>query len=66
MANGFSPAGAALSRWRRPEHDAARFATLRPPAFLFLHGPRSQLSSTELRRAAEAGADVPSLDHKLA
>ena len=61
-----SLAGVALSRWRRPEHDAAGFATVRPPAFLFLHGPRSQLSSTGLRRAAEAGADVPGFDHKLA
>ena len=45
-----SPAGAALARWRVPEHDASRFATLRPPALIFLHGPRSGLSSTALRR----------------
>ena len=44
-----SPAGAALARWRIPERDAARFATMRPPALLFLHGPRSNLSSTALR-----------------
>ncbi len=44
-----SPAGAALARWRIPERDAARFATMRPPALLFLHGPRSDLSSTALR-----------------
>jgi nicotinate-nucleotide adenylyltransferase len=48
------PAGAALSRWRRPEAFAARFARLAPPAFLFLHGRRSGLSSTALRRAARS------------
>ncbi len=35
--------------WRVPEAEAARFADLTPPAFLFLHGPRSELSSTLLR-----------------
>ena len=44
-----SPAGAALLPWRVPERDATRFATVRPPALLFLHGPRSRLSSTALR-----------------
>jgi nicotinate-nucleotide adenylyltransferase len=46
------PAAAVLARWRRPESEAARFARLPPPAFLFLHGPRSSASSTALRRAA--------------
>jgi len=45
-------AGAVLARHRRPESEAARFARLRPPAFMFLHGPRSGLSSTALRQAA--------------
>jgi nicotinate-nucleotide adenylyltransferase len=45
-------AGAVLAPYRRPEIDAPRLARLRPPAFMFLHGPRSGLSSTELRRAA--------------
>jgi nicotinate-nucleotide adenylyltransferase len=45
-----SPAGAALAAWRVPERDAARFATMLPPALIFLHGPRSNLSSTALRR----------------
>jgi len=44
-----SPAGAALTRFRVPERDAARVALVRPPALLFLHGPRSRLSSTALR-----------------
>jgi nicotinate-nucleotide adenylyltransferase len=43
------PAGAALSRYRVAERDAARLAMLSPPAFLFLHGPRSAVSSTALR-----------------
>ena len=47
-----SPGGAALARWRIPERDASRFATLPPPALLFLHGPRSGLSSTALRRVS--------------
>jgi nicotinate-nucleotide adenylyltransferase len=45
-----SPAGSALARWRIPEQDASRFATMLPPALLFLHGPRSSVSSTALRR----------------
>ena len=48
-----SPAGAALARWRVPERDAPRFATMLAPALLFLHGPRSNLSSTALRRLGE-------------
>ena len=45
-----SRGGAALARWRAPERDAARFATMTPPALLYLHGRRSELSSTALRR----------------
>jgi nicotinate-nucleotide adenylyltransferase len=56
----FSPAGEALARWRVPERDAARFSTMAPPALLFLHGPRSRLSSTALRRESrEAGEPHP-------
>ena len=51
-----SKAGVALAPWRVPERDAARFAAMRPPALLFLHGPRSGLSSTALRRE---GASEP-------
>jgi nicotinate-nucleotide adenylyltransferase len=46
-----SRAAIALGPWRVPEAEAERFADLRPPAFLFLHGPRSDLSSTLLRRS---------------
>ena len=45
-------AGAALRSSRRPEHEAGAFARRPPPAFLFLHGPRSNLSSTSLRQIA--------------
>ncbi len=49
-----SPAGGALTRLRVPERDASRFANMKPPALLFLHGPRSALSSTALRRDVSA------------
>ena len=48
-----SRAAIALAPFRRRESEAARFAALAPPAFLFLHGPRSHLSSTALRQAAD-------------
>jgi nicotinate-nucleotide adenylyltransferase len=44
-----SHAGATLSRHRAAERDAGRLALMTPPAFLFMHGPRSSLSSTALR-----------------
>jgi nicotinate-nucleotide adenylyltransferase len=54
-----SPAGAMLARWRVPERDASRFASMKPPALLFLHGPRSNLSSTALRRVNEPHEATP-------
>lgn len=45
-------AGVWLARHRLPEGAAARLANAPAPAFVFLHGPRSSLSSTALRRAA--------------
>ena len=47
-----SHAAQTLARWRLPERDAARLATVEPPAWLFLHGPRSHMSSTAIRRGA--------------
>ena len=44
-----SPAGVALARWRLPEAQARALAAARPPAWVFLHGRRSDLSSTALR-----------------
>ncbi len=44
-----SPAATALSQWRLPEERAASLATTRPPAWVFLHGLKSAMSSTKLR-----------------
>ncbi|MEO1200221.1 MAG: nicotinate-nucleotide adenylyltransferase [Pseudomonadota bacterium] len=44
-----SPAALALGRYRLDETDAALLATSSAPAWVFLHGPRSHLSSTALR-----------------
>jgi nicotinate-nucleotide adenylyltransferase len=48
-----SRAAHALARYRWPESAAPILASLAPPAFVFLHGPRSSQSSTALRRAAK-------------
>ncbi|RBP03286.1 nicotinate-nucleotide adenylyltransferase [Roseiarcus fermentans] len=53
-----SRAAVALAPWRVPERDARRLADLAPPAALFLHGPRSNLSSTVLRGAAAVEQDA--------
>jgi nicotinate-nucleotide adenylyltransferase len=42
-------AAEALAPYRRDESCAPALATAAPPAFVFLHGPRSPKSSTELR-----------------
>jgi nicotinate-nucleotide adenylyltransferase len=44
-----SPAAMALSSFRIPEGQASRFALSRAPAWIFLHGLKSPLSSTKLR-----------------
>ncbi len=44
-----SPAAQALARDRIPEANAGRLPTLRPPAWIFLTGMKSDLSSTGLR-----------------
>jgi nicotinate-nucleotide adenylyltransferase len=46
-----SRAATALARWRLPEGAAERLAHVAPPAWVFLHGPRSAASSTALRAA---------------
>ena len=43
-------AAQALGRWRIPESAANTLATRRPPAWTYLHGLKSALSSTALRR----------------
>jgi nicotinate-nucleotide adenylyltransferase len=45
-----SHAGVALAPFRVAERDATNFAERPAPAFIFLHGPRSSLSSTAIRR----------------
>jgi nicotinate-nucleotide adenylyltransferase len=44
-----SRAAVTLARFRVAEGEAPRLADLDPPALIFLHGPRSELSSTLLR-----------------
>jgi len=44
-------AGQALARYRIPETAATTLADRKPPAWLFLHGLKSPLSSTALRAA---------------
>jgi nicotinate-nucleotide adenylyltransferase len=46
---GASPAGQALRHSRIPEHNAASLPGRKPPAWAFLHGLKSALSSTALR-----------------
>ncbi|MEC9342458.1 MAG: nicotinate-nucleotide adenylyltransferase [Pseudomonadota bacterium] len=50
-----APAAIALSRYRVDEDDAALLPRLSPPAWTFLHGPRSPLSSTAIRAARRRG-----------
>jgi nicotinate-nucleotide adenylyltransferase len=50
-----SAAGAALSRFRIPDGDVAALPGRRPPAWSFLHGLKSPLSSTALRAARRKG-----------
>lgn len=45
-----SRAATALSAWRIGENSAKALAGRKPPTWVFLHGPRSHLSSTMLRR----------------
>ncbi len=44
-----SKAALALSRYRLPERDASLLPIAKTPAWAFIHGPRSSLSSTKLR-----------------
>ncbi|MGV8833201.1 MAG: nicotinate-nucleotide adenylyltransferase [Devosia sp.] len=44
-----SMAASALAQWRVDEDDATRLATLPAPAWVYLHGRQSQLSSSAIR-----------------
>ena len=46
-------AGAILTRRRLQEHEARLLPNKAAPAFVYLHGPRSQASSTALRDAGK-------------
>jgi nicotinate-nucleotide adenylyltransferase len=46
-----SRAAQALRSWRVPEEDAPRLADMPPPAWCFIVAPRTDLSSTALRKA---------------
>jgi nicotinate-nucleotide adenylyltransferase len=61
-----SPAGQALSRVRIPEHDAATLPDRKAPAWAFLHGLKSALSSTALRalRKKTGTSSKPRKQHK--
>jgi nicotinate-nucleotide adenylyltransferase len=49
-----SKAARAFAKARRPEADAATLATMPPPAWTFLTGPLSHVSSTAIRNKAKA------------
>ena len=57
---GVSPAGQALRSARIPEHNAASLPGRKPPAWTFLHGLKSPLSSTALRALRGRGGTRPS------
>lgn len=48
-------AAEALAPYRKDESRASALAIMAPPAFVFLHGPRSPLSSTALRERPQKG-----------
>jgi nicotinate-nucleotide adenylyltransferase len=51
-----APAAIGLARYRIDEDDAELIARCRPPAWTFLHGPRSAMSSSAIRAARKSGA----------
>jgi nicotinate-nucleotide adenylyltransferase len=56
---GGSPAGNALARFRIRECDASSLPNRRAPAWTFLHGLKSPLSSTALRALRRGGTAKP-------
>lgn len=57
------PAGRALARYRLPDSQARTLPCREPPAWVYLHGLKSPLSSTALR-AARGGSGHPPDGHK--
>jgi nicotinate-nucleotide adenylyltransferase len=63
---GVSPAGQALRQARIPEHDAPCLPDRKPPAWTFLHGLKSALSSTALRALRKgSGGTQPAGKRKI-
>ncbi len=54
-----SKAATALARYRLDETDAVRLANCEPPAWVYLHGMMSGLSSSLLRTAKKRAPSVP-------
>jgi nicotinate-nucleotide adenylyltransferase len=54
-----SPAGQALARFRVPESAVSSLPTRRPPAWAYIHGLKSPLSSTALRAARPSAETSP-------
>ena len=52
------PAGQALARARIPEGAARTLSRRKPPAWVFLHGLKSPLSSTALRATRRKGREA--------
>ncbi|MFC6049723.1 nicotinic acid mononucleotide adenylyltransferase, partial [Methylobacterium hispanicum] len=48
-----------FARNRVPEAEARTLPLRAPPAWIFLHGPRSTLSSTQIRAEIRGGARRP-------
>ena len=63
---GASPAGQALLRARLPEHSASGLPGRKPPAWAFLHGLKSPLSSTALRALRKKAGTGASAKRKAA
>ncbi|WP_051357053.1 nicotinate-nucleotide adenylyltransferase [Azorhizobium doebereinerae] len=57
-----SRASHALAPYRVPEQHAAALADMAPPAWTFLHGLKSPLSSTEIRAAQRTQGTAPNTD----
>jgi nicotinate-nucleotide adenylyltransferase len=53
-----SKAAQVYQRWRLPEKEAKGLSANRSPSWVFLHGPRSHLSSTLLRETRRKGEGI--------
>ncbi len=58
LATQSSVAAQTLARFRIPENDSAVLASMRAPAWSFLHGPLLHVSSSAIRARIEAKSDA--------